>query len=672
VPVAPTLSLQKDTGSSDHDLVSSSGVVNVSGLEAGATLAISLDGGQTWRSRSGDALPESLFGADGAKHLLVKQIDVNGNPGTVAELSFQLDRTAPDALRWAMPDGKPVLGASDVMALQGVEAGALVEYRVDASAPWLTATGGQIPVSQFHKDGTQYIEVRQTDLAGNVSPATTLVAAVDVTAPAALTLSLATDTGASHVDLITSSGVVNVSGLEAGASLSISLDGGQTWRSSSGNVLPESLLGADGAKHLQVKQIDASGNESAVADLSFQLDRTAPDALRWAMPAGKPALGASDVIALQGVEAGALVEYRLDASAPWLAATDGQIPVSLFHKDGTEHFEVRQTDLAGNVGLATSLVAAVDVTAPEIPVITLLGSSVKNAAGLSVSANPNLKVSGLEQGSDRFYSLDQGLTWNAFSGDTLPTSIFGKDSRGHEDQNVQVKQVDNAGNAAVSQSLNFVFDNFTPKLSWTSPFQIGPEGGAVYGPNGIPLKKPVLGREDSIGVFGFENEAHQQFSLDGGAHWTAFSPSQTLVRDLFDGQSDGKYTLMLRQTDLVGNVSTSSGEISVDVHAPVKPELRLKNDDGPSATDRVTSDGAIVVSGLEPGVKVQFSVLSVRGHDIAGWQDAGTMSGKELIIDPYANSGFSGNVEIAVRLVDTAGNVSLSNSLSFTMAHPPL
>ena len=101
----------------------------------------------------------------------------------------------------------------------------------------------------------------------------------DTTAPAALTFSLAVDTGASGTDGITSDGRVNVAGLEAGASWQYSLDGGSQWLTGTGTSF--TLAAASyGAGAVQVRQIDAAGNMSAVTSsgAAIVVDTTAPQA----------------------------------------------------------------------------------------------------------------------------------------------------------------------------------------------------------------------------------------------------------------------------------------------------------------------------------------------------------------------------------------------------------
>jgi hypothetical protein len=84
---------------------------------------------------------------------------------------------------------------------------------------------------------------------------------------------LQTDSGISGSDRVTNSGVVNVTGLESGATWAYSLDSGSNWLAGTGSSM---TLSGDGAKSAQVRQTDAAGNASSVGSLSFTLDRTAP------------------------------------------------------------------------------------------------------------------------------------------------------------------------------------------------------------------------------------------------------------------------------------------------------------------------------------------------------------------------------------------------------------
>ncbi len=148
------------------------------------------------------------------------------------------------------------------VSVTGTEAGASVEYSTDGGGTWSRSF---TPVS-----GSNSVQTRQTDAAGNVSASSapfqfTLMTSV----PAAPTFTLTNDTGTSSTDAITSDGSLSVSGNQAGASVEYSTDGGGTWSSS--------FTPVNGSNSVQTRQTDAAGNVSATsAALQFTFDTTAP------------------------------------------------------------------------------------------------------------------------------------------------------------------------------------------------------------------------------------------------------------------------------------------------------------------------------------------------------------------------------------------------------------
>ena len=145
------------------------------------------------------------------------------------------------------------------LALSGLEAGALVEYSIDGGGTWAGAF--------VAAEGLNEVQVRQTDAAGNVSAAGRLTFTLDTAAPAAPVVALLVDSGASGGDLYTNDGTLALSGLEAGAMVEYSIDGGGTWAGA--------FAAAEGLNEVQVRQTDAAGNVSAPGLLTFTLDTAA-------------------------------------------------------------------------------------------------------------------------------------------------------------------------------------------------------------------------------------------------------------------------------------------------------------------------------------------------------------------------------------------------------------
>ncbi|PMG05340.1 hypothetical protein BCV08_05840, partial [Vibrio breoganii] len=160
------LSLTHDTGVSG-DLITHDGALTITGQEIGANIEYSIDGGKTWGSAF---TPQA-----GSNTVDVRQTDHAGNVSTSSSLTFTLDNTAlAPSVSLTSDSGD---SSSDKLTnvgdltVAGIEQGATVEYSVDNGVNWNT---------QFTPiEGVNNVQVRQTDVAGNVSPSTSLSYTLD-------------------------------------------------------------------------------------------------------------------------------------------------------------------------------------------------------------------------------------------------------------------------------------------------------------------------------------------------------------------------------------------------------------------------------------------------------------------------------------------------------------
>ncbi|OUC15724.1 MAG: hypothetical protein B0A82_05520, partial [Alkalinema sp. CACIAM 70d] len=171
-PTAPSVVLRSDTGSSSTDTTTNNGAVTVSGLESGARWQYSTNGGTNWINGTGNSF--TLTG-NGAKNVIVRQIDTAGNISANSLLSFTLDTTA-TAPRVALTSDTGSSRTDKItnnggLTISGTETGALVEYSVDGGTTW---SNSFVP-----QEVNNSVQVRQTDIAGNVSAATTLSFTLD-------------------------------------------------------------------------------------------------------------------------------------------------------------------------------------------------------------------------------------------------------------------------------------------------------------------------------------------------------------------------------------------------------------------------------------------------------------------------------------------------------------
>jgi hypothetical protein len=127
-------------------------------------------------------------------------------------------------------------------------------------------------------DGAHFIRYTVTDLAGNTGTTNALEVDMDKTPPAAAKVAFVNDTGASKTDHVTSSGEIQVSGIEAGATWQYTVDGTNwvTGATPDANGTATAWL-ANGQHTLQVRVVDAAGN-TAVTTMPYTLESTAPAA----------------------------------------------------------------------------------------------------------------------------------------------------------------------------------------------------------------------------------------------------------------------------------------------------------------------------------------------------------------------------------------------------------
>ena len=89
-----------------------------------------------------------------------------------------------------------------------------------------------------------------------------------------------------------------------------------------------------------------------------------------------------------------------------------------------------------------------------------------------------------------------------------------------------------------------------------------------------------------------------------GVNWSRGSGSSFVLA------GDGDKSVVVRQTDVAGNVGPTSDPFSftLDGGPPDRPTLVLATDSGSSGTDKLTNDGTIKVGKLEAGASWQYSL----------------------------------------------------------------
>ncbi|PAK03819.1 beta strand repeat-containing protein, partial [Burkholderia ubonensis] len=543
---APGVALTTDSGSSAVDHITNVGTLNLSGVETGATVEYSTDGGHTWST--------SFNAIEGVNDVQVRQTDIAGNTSDPTSFSFTLDTSA--AAPGVALTADSGSSASDhitnvgTLNLSGVETGATVEYSIDGGHTWSTSFSAV--------EGVNDVQVRQTDIAGNTSSATSFSFTLDTSA-AAPGVALAVDSGSSASDHITNVGTLNLSGVETGAIVEYSTDGGHTWSTS--------FSATEGVSDIQVRQTDIAGNTSDPTSFSFTLDTSAAaPGVALTTDSGS---SASDHITnvgtlnLTGVETGATVEYSIDGGHTW--------STSFSAVEGLNDVQVRQTDVAGNTSSATSFSFTLDTSAaaPGVALTTDSGISASD----HVTNVGTLNLTGIETGATVQYSVDNGAHWG-----TSFSAVEGTN-------NVQVRQIDVAGNTSSATSFSFTLDT-----------SVAAPGVALATDSGSSASDHVT-NVGTLNLTGVENGATVQYSVDSGAHWsTSFNAVE------------GVNNVQVRQIDIAGNTSAATSfSFTLDTSAAA-PGVALTTDSGSSTSDHITNVGTLNLSGVETGATVQYSV----------------------------------------------------------------
>ncbi|MFA6064129.1 MAG: hypothetical protein WC736_16185, partial [Gallionella sp.] len=613
-PVAPGVSLSVDSALVDG--ITNVGTLALTGVEGGASVEYSIDGGTVWTG--------SFTAAEGANSVQVRQTDVAGNVSSASgALVFTLDTivAAPGVALTtdsALADSITNVGT---LALSGVEGGALVEYSIDGGTVW---TG-----SFTAAEGANSVQVRQTDVAGNVSAASSALAFTLDTIAAAPGVALTTDSALA--DGITNVGTLALTGVEGGASVEYSIDGGTVWTGS--------FTAAEGANSVQVRQTDVAGNVSGASGaLAFTLDTiVATPTLALATDSAAGGVNADGItnvgtVNVGALEAGGTWQYSVDNGANWTNGVGSSFDLTGSGGAGTNYalgtVQVKQTDVAGNLSATGSNAAAITVdTAAVTPTFALSVDSANGTDG--ITNNGLVNVTGLETGATWRYSTDSGSTWTPGAGTSF-TLASGLTATGitYAANQIQVEQTDLAGNvsATTGNATQIRVDTViaTTVDSVTADNLIN---AAEYIAAATVAPIDVTGTcETGSTVSVVIGSLAPKVAVVVGGIWTAQLTS-TDVQTL----GTGTYNVAVTETDIAGNVATTTPTVQIDITAPTAPVLTgIAVDAGVSAADLLTNDTAPNILGTV--------ALADAGSLITVYRDGGPTTGGVLMGQTYATT----------------------------------
>lgn len=690
---------------------------------AGQTVTITLNGKTytttvqadgSWNYTVGSADVTAL--ADGGSYVIHAQVSNTIGNTASDDHTVTVDLTAPsmgisiDALQndtglsasdFITNDSQIIVNGSLTAQLGNNEK---AQISVDGGASWIdlavTGTTWRYTDGRTLTDGTYQYQVRVIDNAGNVGATDSQNVVVDLTAPAATTItvdSVSQDTGLSGSDFITSDNQISLKGtlgaaLGSGDHAQISLDGGVTWTDVSVSGLSWTWVDtrtlADGDYNYQLRVIDDAGNISATTSQVVTIDTVAPDASKTIAIdsiSDDTGLSSSDFIThdtsltLHGslgatLADGEYAQISIDGGVTWQnVIVTGN---SWYYVDGrtlgnaTYDYYVRVVDAAGNVGSSAHQQVTVDTVAPDA-VITVTVDNITVDTGfdnndfLTSSTSYTLNGTlGAQPGAGEYVqvSMDGGTTWVNATVNGTQWSYNDTRTLADGSYNYQVRVVDLAGNVGATTSQAVTVDTHAPQYGITID-SISEDTGQS-GTDFITMDT-TLTLNGSLGS-ALANDERVQISLDGGNTWTDATVtnqrwSYTDTRDL----ADGDYTYQVRIIDQAGNVgSTSSQVVTVDTTPPttVGTVVSYTDDEG----ERLGSFGsAMATDDSSPLINGTLNRAPDDGEIVQLYRD-GILLGQVTMNGSaswsFQDNGLSdGNHTYILRVTDKAGNYTESD-----------
>ncbi|MDF1580476.1 MAG: VCBS domain-containing protein, partial [Desulfuromonadales bacterium] len=403
VPV-PTIALVPTiTGDNIINIAEAGGIVAITGsvggdAQVGDTITLTVNGvDSTGLVQADKTFSINVSGTDLAADNTVNAAIVTGFGGGIgtatATTSYTVDLIAPTAPGVSLTTDSGTSGADQIstvgtLALTAVEAGATLEYSIDGGLNWST--------NFTPAEGVNTVTVRQLDAAGNPGSVGSLTFTLDTAAPIAPSVALSLDSGSSSTDKISSSGTLSLTGIEAGAVVEYSIDGGSTWTSN--------FTAIEGANSVDIRQTDVAGNTSNIGSLTLTLDSTGP-----AVASGQ-AFSFDENQSLVGTVVGTVV------------ATDA-VGVTAFQITSGNDNGYFAIDNSGRITLTT---AGIDAAAPandfeNLPSNFTLGVQAQDAAGnISVVADVVLNVTDVNE-----FPTDISLSSSTVNENSMPGTVIG-------------------------------------------------------------------------------------------------------------------------------------------------------------------------------------------------------------------------------------------------------
>lgn len=682
-PIAPSVTaFTNDTGVAGDGLTRDTGLLFSGSAEAGASVAVYLNGGAlgSVTATAGGAWSfdhAAVTLADGTYGIEARATDRAGNISPLSTtLTVTIDTTTTAAEVETISDDTGTAGdgitSDDTPTIAGsAEPDAQVVVHLDGSAiGTVVANGGGLWSLNYAgvalADGIYVLTAVATDVAGNTAASPDFALTVDTTVAAPVLTGISDDTGTPGDGATSDGELVFVGTSEANAQVEVFRDGaslGTTTANSSGNWSFDhsGVTLADGSYALTAQAEDTAGNISGLSTVfSLQVDSAIATPAVTAISDDTGTAGdgvtADNTLQFSGTsEVDASVEVFVDTVSVGTASADGAGNWSYSYTpilaDGTHTITAQASDLSGNTSsVSADFLVTVD-TATATPAVTAFTTDTPTA-GDNITRDNSLSFSGT---SEADAAVEVALDGTAIG--TATADGNGKWSFDHTltplvdgTYAVTAEATDTAGNvSAVSAALNITVDTSIaqPLVEGISE-DTGTAGDATTSDTSLIFSGTS------------ESNASVQVFLDGSEIGTTSANSARgwSYDHTASSLGEGSYAVTAIATDVAGNVSEVSSALTlvVDTSATAPAVTSISADTG-IAGDGTTFDRTLVINGTG---EASTTVEVFRG---------GTSLGTETVaedgswsIDSGSTSLLDGAYTFTAAVTDKAGNTSAESS----------
>ncbi|HGU5303433.1 TPA: Ig-like domain-containing protein [Escherichia coli] len=528
--------------------------------------------------------------------------------------------------------------------------------------------------------GAQTITASVNDRAGNPGQATHALT-VDTVAPTVTIATVAGDDIINNAEQLAGQTISGTTTAEVGQTVTVTFNG-QTWSATVGSggswsvfIPAQQFAGlSDGSYTISATVSDQAGNPGSASrgvtlngDVpTVTINTFAGDDVVNAAEHGSSLVisgtttapvGQTLTLTLNGktytttVQTGGSWSYTL-GSADVTALADGNAYV----------INASVSNAIGNTGSSNHTIT-VDLSAPAmgINIDSLQADTGLSASDFITSVSP-VVVNGsltaaLASNETAQISIDGGTTWTTLT--VTGTTWRYNDSRTLTDGNYlyQVRVIDAAGNVGATDSQNVVIDTTAPDpaVKTIAISAITTDMGLIT--NDFVTSDTTLAVSGTLGATLSAGE-FAQISLDGGVTWTTLTVVGTSW-SYADGHTltDGTWNYTVRVVDLAGNVgATSSQSALIDTVNPaqVLTIASISTDTGSSATDFITSDTMLTLTGSLGAGLASGEVAQISLDSGATWTTLTTNGTQWTYTDSRTLT--DGSYVYQVRVLDLAGN----------------